>query len=164
VYDKLGYLAEELVTQRLESAQLSIELAQARTEGEELQKASRQQEALLSAVMAAMASRDRKASVRSETADLRERLAAAQAELQRDKAENERLAADLATAYKAADSAKAMAQGNLAMINAQLEALNAGSRHVALVRTDQPAELVRAVWASFVPAIPPRKPGLELTR
>ena len=78
-------------------------------------------------MMAAMASRDRQAALRSGTADLRQRLEAAQAELQRQRAENDRLAAALAAAYKAADAATVMAQDNLAVINAQIKALNAGA-------------------------------------
>jgi hypothetical protein len=164
VYDKLGYLTEELVSQRLESARLSIELAQAKTVGEQLERASRQQEALLSALMAAMASRDREAAVRSGSTGLRQQLAAAQTELQRQEAENDRLVAALAAAYKAADAAKVMAQDNLAVINAQVEALNAGAAKMTLARTERPAELVSAVWASVVPVIPPPKPHLEVTR
>ena len=156
-----GYLIEELVTQRLESARLRIELAQAKAEGDELQKASRQQEALLSALMAAMASRDRQAAVRSGTADLRERLEAAQAELRRQKAENDRL---VAAAFKAADAAKVVAQDNLAVINAQIETLNAGAGNMGLARTERPAELASAVWASVLPGIPRRQPDLEVRR
>ena len=159
-----GYLIEELVTQRLESARLRIELAQAKAEGDELQKASRQQEALLSALMAAMASRDRQAAVRSGTTDLRERLEAAQAELRRQKAENDRLAAELAAAFKAADAAKVMAQDNLAVINAQIEALNAGAGNMGLARTERPAELASAVWVNVLPNIPWRQPDLEVRR
>jgi len=159
-----GYLIEELVTQRLESARLSIELAQAKAEGAEIQRTSRQQEALLSAMMAAMASRDRQAALRSRTADLRQRLEAAQAELQRQRAENDRLAAALAAAYKAADAATAMAQDNLAVINAQIKALNAGAGNVDLARAERPAELVSAVWVNVVPAIPRQKSHLEATR
>jgi hypothetical protein len=159
-----GYLIEELVTQRLESARLSIELAQAKAEGAEIQRTSRQQEALLSAMMAAMASRDRQAALRSGAADLRQRLEAAQAELQRQRAENDRLAAALAAAYKAADAATVMAQDNLAVINAQIRALNAGAGNVDLARAERPAELVSAVWVNVVPAIPRQKSHLKVTR
>jgi hypothetical protein len=158
-----GYLIEELITQRLESARLSIELAQAKAEGAEIQRTSRQQEALLSAMMAAMASRDRQAALRSGTVDLRQRLEAAQAESQRQRAENDRLAAALAAAYKAADAATVMAQDNLAVINAQIKALNAGAGNVDLALAER-LELVSAVWASGVPAIPRPNAHRKVTR
>jgi hypothetical protein len=95
---------------------------------------------------------------------LRQRLEAARAELQRRMAENDRLAAELAAAYKAADAAKVVAQDNLAVINAQIETFNAGTGNVAMARAERPAEPVSAVWVSVVPAIPQPKPDLEVTR
>jgi hypothetical protein len=63
----------------------------------------------------------READTRLEAADLRQRLEAAQAELQRKVSENGRLAAELAATHKAADAATVMAQGNLAVIDAQIK-------------------------------------------
>jgi regulator of replication initiation timing len=103
---KVRDLIEERIPERIESARLSIELAEAKAEGAEIKEVSRQQEALLTALMAVLATRARHdAIVRSENADMRQRLEAVQAELQRKVLENSRLAAELAAAHKAADSA-----------------------------------------------------------
>ena len=92
---KVRYLLEELVTQRLESARLSVELAAVKAEAAEIKEVSRQQAALLTALMAVLARRDRQdITLRSETAELGERLQAAHSELQRKHLENSRLAAD----------------------------------------------------------------------
>jgi hypothetical protein len=116
---KVRYLLEELITQRSESARLSIELAEARVEAVEIKEVSRQQAGLLTALMAVLATRDRQeTALRSETTDLRQRLGAAQAELQRKHVENSRLAAELTAAHKAADLARMMALENLAVIKA----------------------------------------------
>lgn len=139
-YAKVDYLIEELITQRFESARLNIDLAAARADGAQIEQASRQQEALLRALMAAVATRERRdAIVRSKAADLRHRLEAAQAELQRQIAENDRLAAELAAVLKAADSATMMAQDNLAVINAQIGIFHATVGSAALERAKQPA-------------------------
>jgi hypothetical protein len=164
-YAKVRYLIDELITERFENARLSIELAEAKVEGAEIEKASRQQEAVLGALTAVVATRDRRdAAVRSEIADLRQGLEAAQAELQRKGAENDRLAAELAAAYKAADAATVMARDNLAVINAQIEALHAAAGNAAGARTERPAELLSAVWVDVAPAIPRQKPLLEAAR
>jgi hypothetical protein len=145
-------LIEELVAQRSESARLSIELADAKTKGAEIEAIYRQQEALLTALMTALASRDRRdAAVRSEVADLRQRLEAAQNELQHKGAENDRLAAELAGAHKAADEATLMAQNNLAAIDAQVRAFHAAAGNRALSGAERPAELVAAEWVDVTP-------------
>jgi hypothetical protein len=156
-YANVRYLIEELIDQRLESARLSIELAAAKAEGTEIQRISRQQEALLAALMTAVASRDRRdAAVRSETADLRKQLEVARTELQRRGAENDRLAAELGAAHKAADTATVMAQDNLAVINAQIKALDVAAGNAAPARAERPAELLSAVWIDVVTHIPSR--------
>ena len=137
---KIDYLIEQLVTQRFENARLSIELAEARAEGAEIKEAFRQQQALLSALVAAVATRERRdAIVRPESADLRQRLKTAQAELQRKVSENDRSAAALTAAHKAADLATMMALENLAVINAQIGAFHAAVGSDALERAKQPA-------------------------
>jgi hypothetical protein len=162
---KLRYLIEELITLRFESARLNIEGAEARAESAEIKEVSRQQAELLTALMAVLATRDRKdATLRSETTDLRQRLEAAQAELQRERVENSRLAAELAAAHKAADSATMMAMENLAVIEAQIGVLSAAHGNAALERAKQPAELLSAVWVEMLPAIPRPKPRLETTQ
>jgi hypothetical protein len=164
-YADVRYLIEELIDQRLESARLSIELAKAKAEGTEIQRISRQQETLVTALMTAVASRDRRdAAVRSETADLRQQLEVARTELQRRGAENDRLAAELAAAHKAAVAATAKAQANLAVIDAQIKARNAAAGNAALARAEHPGELLTAVWIDGVPPIPRQKPHLETTR
>jgi hypothetical protein len=143
---KVDYLIEELVTQRLENARLSIELAAAKADGAQTKEASRQQEALLTALMAAVATRERRdATARSEAADMRQRLAAAQAELRRQVSKNDRLAAELAAVHKAADSATMMAQDNLAVINAQIGVLHATVGSAALDRAKQPRHVAQQV-------------------
>ena len=162
---KLRYLIEELITQRFESARLNIERAEARAEAAEIKEVSRQQAELLTALMAVLATRDRQdATLRSETTDLRQRLEAALAELQRERVENSRLAAELAAAHKAADSATMMALENLAVIEAQIGVLSAADGNAALERAKQPAELLSAVWVEMLPAIPRQKPRLEATQ
>ena len=101
---KLRYLIEELIAQRFEGARLSIELAEARVETAQIKEISDQQARLLTALMAALTIRDRRdTSLRAEAADVRHRLEAAQTELERERVENRRLAAELAAAQKAAN-------------------------------------------------------------
>jgi hypothetical protein len=158
-------LIEGLVTQRSESARLSIELADAKAKGAEIEAISRQQEALLTALMAALASRDRRdAAVRSEIADLRQRLEVAQSELQHKGVEIDRLAAELAAAHKAADEAASMARDILAAIDAQVSAFRAAAGNPALAGAERPAELLSAAWVDVAPAIPRQKSHLKVTR
>jgi hypothetical protein len=158
---RVRYLLEELFTQRLENAQLSIELARSRAEAAELEEASRQQSALLTASIAALATRHRQeADSRFEMADLQQRLEAAQAELQRYVLENRRLAAELAVAHKAADSATLTAPQNGPVVENETVAGNA----VVIERAKQPAELVSAVWFEMSPPMPRQKPRLEETK
>jgi hypothetical protein len=146
-YAKVRYLLEELVTQRSEGARLSIELAESKTKAAEIETISRQREALLAALIAALATRDRRqADARSETADLRRRLEAAEAELQLKVSENERLGAELAAAHKAADVATVLAEDNLATINAQIQMLHAAAGSAALARAERSTELLYAGW------------------
>jgi hypothetical protein len=150
---------EELITQRVENARLSIELAAAKAEGAEIEKASRQQETLSAALMAGLAKRDGQiAAVRLETADL---LEAAQSEVQRKRAENDHLAAELAAVQSAADAATVIAQDNLAAIGAQIEALQVAAENAASARAEQPAELLSALSVDVTPGILWQKPRLE---
>ena len=158
-YAKLRYAMEELITQRFENARLSTELAAGKAEAAEIEKASRQQETLLAALMDALAKRDRQiAAIRLETADL---LEAAQSEVQRKRAENDHLAAELAAVRKAADAAIVMAQDNLAAISAQIEALDAAAGNAASARAEQPAELLSALGIDVMPGTLWQKPHLE---
>ena len=101
---KLRYLINELIDQRFEGARLSIELEEARAEAAQIKEISHEQAHLLTALIAALRVRDRRdASSRTETADLRHRLEAAQTELKRERVENRRLAAELVAAQKAAN-------------------------------------------------------------
>ena len=101
---KLRYLLQELIDQRFEGARLSMELAEARVEAAQIKAISHQQERLLTALIAALRIRDRRnASLRIETADVRHRLEAAQTELERERVENRRMAAELAAAQEAAN-------------------------------------------------------------
>ena len=95
---------------------------------------------------------------------MRQRLDAAQTELERKRLENSRLAAELAAALKAADSATLMALENLAVINAQIGVLSAADGNAALEQAKQPAELISAVWVENLPAISRQKPRLEATK
>jgi chromosome segregation ATPase len=158
-------LIEGLVTQRSESARLSIELADAKAKGAEIEAISRQQEALLTALMAALASRDRRdAAVRSEIADLRQRLEGAQSELQHKGVEIDRLAAELAAAHKAADEAASMARDNLAAIDALVSAFRAAAGNPALAAAERPAELLSAEWVDVAPYVARQKFHLAATR
>lgn len=163
---KVRYLIEELITQRFESARLSIELADARAEAAENKEVSRQQAALLEALTAVLATRDRQfATLRSETAALRQRLEAAQAELQLRGVQNSTLAAELAAAHKAAETATIMALENLALINAQIGLLSAAAGHLAVLdRTNQPSELLLAARIDLFPVMPRQKPHLKATK
>jgi chromosome segregation ATPase len=148
------YLIDELVTQRSESARLSIELADANTKRAEIEAISRQQETLLTASTAALASRDRRdAAVRSEIADLRQRMEMAQSELQHKRVEIDRLAAALMAAYKAADEATSIARDNLAAIDAQVRAFRAAAGNPALAGAERPAELLSAEWVDVAPYV-----------
>jgi hypothetical protein len=101
---KMRYLIEELIAQRFEGARLSIELAEARVEIAQIREVSQQQAQLLTALIAALRIRDRReASLRAETADLRHGLDAAHIELERERVENRRLAAELTSAQEAAN-------------------------------------------------------------
>ena len=101
---KVRYLLQELIAQRFEGARLSIELEEAMVEAAQIKEISQQQAQLLTALIAALRIRDRRAAtLRAETADLRQRLEAAQTDLERERIENRRLAAELAAAQKAAN-------------------------------------------------------------
>jgi hypothetical protein len=101
---KVRYLIKALIDQRFEGARLSIELAEARVEAAQIKEISHQQARLLTALIAALRIRDRRdASLRAETADVRHRLEAAQTQLERERVENRRLAAELVAAQKAAN-------------------------------------------------------------
>jgi hypothetical protein len=158
-------LIEGLVTQRSESARLSVELADAKAKGAEIEAISRQQEALLAALMAALASRDRRdAAVRSEIADLRQQLEVAQSELQHKGVETDRLAAELAAAHRAVDEAASMARDNLAAIDAEVRAFRAAAGNPALAGAERPAELLSADWVDVAPYVPRQKSHLVATR
>jgi hypothetical protein len=164
-YAKVHYLIEELVTQRSESARLSMELAETRAKSAEIETISRQRNALLAALIAVLTTGGRReADTRLEAADLRQRLEAAQAELQRKVSENERLAAELAAAHKAADAATVMAQGNLSVIDAQIKVLHAAAGDAALASAERRAELLYAGWFDMQPAMPRQMLHLEETR
>jgi len=159
------HLTKELIPDWLESARLSIELAKAKAEVAEIKEVSQQQEALLAALLAVLAKRDRHDAIaRSEDADMRQRLEAVEAELQREVSENNRLAAELAAAHKAADSATMMAQENLAVIEAQIGVLHPAAGNAALERTKQPPDLLSPVWVGEVAVMPRQKSRLEATR
>jgi hypothetical protein len=147
---KVRYLIEELITQRFESARLSLELAEARAAVAELKEVSRQQAGLLTALMAVLMTQDRQEiTLRAETTELRQRLDAAQTELERKRLENSWLTAELATAQKAADSATLMALENLAVIEAQIGVLSAAAGTAVLEQAKPPAELLAAVWVDL---------------
>jgi hypothetical protein len=158
-------LIEELVTQRSEGALLSIELAATKAKAAEIEAISRQREALLAALIAALATRDRReADARSETADLRQRLEAAEAELQRKVSENDRLAAELAVAHKAADAATVLAEDNLATINAQIKTFHAAAGSAVMARAERPTELLYARSSDVGPDMTQQEVHLEQTR
>ena len=143
---KVRYLIEELITQRLEIARLSVELAGARAEAAEMKEVSRQQAALLTALMAVLARRDQQDTTsRSETTELEERLEAAQSELQRKHLENSQLAAELAAAHKAAERATMMALENLALIEAAGKAVPAAGPSSSLEDHGE-ASILLAHW------------------
>jgi hypothetical protein len=101
---KVHYLIKELIAQRFEGARLSIELAEARVEAAQVRTISHGQAELLTALIAALRIRDSQAAtLRAETADLRQRLKAAQTELEREGVEKRRLAAELVAAQEAAN-------------------------------------------------------------
>jgi hypothetical protein len=101
---KMRYLIEELIAQRFEGARLSIELAEARVEAVQVKEISHGQAELLTVLIAALRIRDRQAAtLRAETADLRQRLEAAQIELEREGVEKRRLAAELVAPQQAAN-------------------------------------------------------------
>jgi hypothetical protein len=138
---KMRYLIEELITQRFEGARLSIDLAEVKLEAAQIKEISHQQAELLTALIAALKIRDREdASLRAETADLRQLLEAAQTELERERVENRRLAVELAAALEAANWVKMRALGNLPVARApQIGALYATNGSAALERAKQPA-------------------------
>ena len=131
---KMRYLIEELITQRFEGARLSIELAEAKLEAAQVKEISDEKTELLTALIAALRIRDHQsAGLRAETADLRQRLEAAQTELERERVQNRRLAAESATAQEAANWVKMMALGNLPVASApQIGALHATNGSTAL--------------------------------
>ena len=119
--------------------------------------------------MAALASRDRRdAAVRSEIADLRQRLEVAQSELQHKGGEIDRLAAELAAVHKAADEAAdeaaSMARDNLAAIDALVSAFRPAAGNPALAGAERPAELLSAEWVDVAPYVPRQKFHLAATR
>jgi hypothetical protein len=100
---KMRYLIEELITQRFEGARLSIELAESRIEAAQVKETSHGQAELLTALIAALKIRDRQAAtLRVEMAELRQRLEAAQTELERS-VEKRHLAAALRAAQETAN-------------------------------------------------------------
>jgi hypothetical protein len=116
---KMRYLMEELITQRLEGAQLSIELAEARVEAAQVKEISHGQAELLTVLIAALRIRDRQAaSLRAETAELRQRLDAAQTELEREGVEKHRLAAELVAAHRRQRTGDDDSPGNLSAARA----------------------------------------------
>jgi hypothetical protein len=115
--------------------------------------------------MAALASRDRRdAAVRSEIADLRQRLEVAQSELQHKGGEIDRLAVELAAAHRAADEAASMARDNLAAIDAQIRAFRAAAGNPPLAGAERPAELLSAEWVDVAHYVPRQKSHLAATR
>ena len=162
---KVGYLIEELITQRFEGARLSIELAAARVETAQIKDISHEQTKLLTSLIAALGTRDREnATLRAQTADLQQRLGAAQTELEHERVENGRLAAKSGAVQEGANWVQMMALGNLPAWTAQASALHASNGSVALERAKQPAEILSAIWVDSLPAIPSRrKPRLEET-
>jgi hypothetical protein len=163
---KVRYLIEELITQRFEGARLSIELAAARIEAAQIKDISHEQANLLTSLIAALGTRDREnATLRAQTADLQQRLGAAQTELEHERVENGRLAAELGAVQEGANWVQMMALGNLpAWGAARASALHASNGSVALERAKQPAEILSAIWVDSLPAIPSRrKPPLGET-
>ena len=162
---KVGYLIEELITQRFEGARLSIELAAARVEAAQIKDISHEQTKLLTSLIAALGTRDREnATLRAQTADLQRRLEASQTELEQERVENGRLAAELGAVQEGANWVQMMALGNLPAWAAQASALHASNGSVVLERAKQPAEILSAIWVDSLPAIPSRrKPRLEET-
>ena len=111
-----------------------------------MKEVSRQQAALLTALMAVLARRDQQDTTsRSETTELEERLEAAQSELQRKHLENSQLAAELAAAHKAAERATMMALENLALIEAAGKAVPAAGPSSSLEHHGE-ASILLAHW------------------
>lgn len=92
---------------------------------------------------------------------MQHRLEMAQAELQRKRVENSRVAAELGAAHMAAASATRMALENLAVIEAQIGVLSAAAGDAKLERARQPAELPIAVWIDVASAFLWQKALLE---
>jgi hypothetical protein len=93
---------------------------------------------------------------------LQQRLGAAQTELEHEREENGRLAAELGAVQEGANWVQMMALGNLPAWAAQASALHASNGSVE--RAKQPAEILSAIWVDSLPAIPSRrKPRLEET-
>jgi hypothetical protein len=155
---KVRYLIEELITQRFEGAGLSIELAAARLEAAEIKDISQERAKLLTTLIAALGTRDREnASLRTEIADLQQRLDAAQAELKHARLDNSRLASELAAAEPGANWVKMMVLGNLPTGTPEAGGLHASNGSAALERADRPAEILSAIWVKSLPAIPSRR-------
>jgi chromosome segregation ATPase len=159
-------LTEQLITERFEAARLSIELADAKAEAAQINEAFHEQSELLAALMAVLRTRDRQdAALRAQTADVRQEMEAAQAELQHTREENHRLAAELATAREAASSVKMMAVGNLAVTrHPEKRVLHAAGASAALEQAKQPVEMLPAIWVHRLPATPLRQTRLEGTK
>jgi general secretion pathway protein H len=196
------YLLEELITQRLENAQLSSDLAAADAQRAQIEKAAREKETALAAwiaglhdelaqreaqlayVTAARASGARlveearaaeasararrqlaamkteleeqdvqMAIVQSAANDSAQRLGAAEAELKRREAENERLTAELGALRMTAKSATVLAHPSAAPIDNQLDTLPEGA--------EQRAELLFATSVGGAPPMPYPKPRLR---
>jgi hypothetical protein len=143
---KVRYLIKELIAQRFAGARISIELAEARIEAVQVKEISHGQTELLTALIAALRIRDSQAAtLRAETADLRQRLEAAQTELERERLEDRRLAAELVAAQEASNWVTMMALGNLPVTRApQKGALHASLGIAALEPAKRPAEMQTA--------------------
>lgn len=140
---------------------------QARTAAADRARADRQ----LAAMADQLRERDREleqmASARSENADLQQRLDAAETELERKGAENDRLAEQLAALRMAAAFATVMAQDNLAAIEDQITVLHAAAvrvppeddaSHLTSDTSDSPAAPLAAALVDVLPPMPHPKP------
>jgi hypothetical protein len=156
---KVPYLIKELISQRFEGARLSIELAEAKVEAAQAKEISHGQAELLSALIAALRIRDRQyTTLRAETADLWQRLETAKTELERERVENRRSAAELAAEQEAANWVTIMALRNLPVARAaQIGALLASSGSAALEPAKQPSGMQ-------TPAMGHHHPIADLTR
>lgn len=181
------WLAETLIKQRRESVRLYLDLAEAKAECVRIEEAVGTKEVRPAAAECARAYRqvaamtdqlresdrelDQMAAVRSENADLRQRLDAAQTELEQKDAENARLAEQLAALRMAAAFATVMAQENLAAIEDQVAVHHAAAasvrpEHQAGYFTSDKIEspsapaAATATFADVLPPMPNPKPRL----